>query len=133
MPSLDSARVARIRGILHDLAHVIAHGIAGFILFGVVRFLVRMLGRLFENRDVELAGQTQLIVDLQALARTYWYLLPLLLVVDFVLMRFGRRNSADHRTAAGYSTGVMLVLMLSLGFATVVLVHPLAVLVKPAQ
>ena len=73
------------------------------------------------------------MLDLQSLAQSYWYLLPLLLVVDFGFMRLGRRLSNGDRTAAGYSVGVMLLITLVLGFTTVMLVHPLATLVKPGK
>lgn len=127
----DPTQVLRLRGLLQDLAFVLAHGIAGMAGFGVVRFLGRTLDKLIENRAVVVVGVTQSILQIQSFMRTYWYLLPLLLVVDFYLMRLGRRRSTDDRPAAGYSTAVLLVLMLALSFAVLMLVYPLAILVKP--
>jgi type II secretory pathway component PulF len=118
--------VARFRGMLQDLAHTIAHGIAGMTAFGVVRFLGRTLERMYAGRDVEIPVVTQLVVDVQSWLRAFWFLLPLLLVADFACLRWLRGRSPTHETAAGYSTGVMLLLVLVLGFATVMLVHPLA-------
>jgi len=126
----DRDRVAHLRGWLVDLALVIAHGIAGMAAFGVVRFLGRTLERLFADRDVALPGMTQLMFNVQSLLRTYWYLLPLLLVADLGVMRFLRRKNGQDRPAAGYSTAVLLMLILSFAFAVLGLVHPLAMLVK---
>jgi len=126
----DPTQVRRLRGLLQDLAFVLAHGIAGMAGFGVVRFLGRTLDKLFENRDLAVSGMTQLIIHIQSFMRTYWYLLPLLLVVDFYVMRLGRRWSVDDRPAAGYSTAVMLVLILALSFAVLMLVHPFVLLIK---
>jgi type II secretory pathway component PulF len=130
MTTLDPQRIIRLRGLLDDLVHATGHGIGLIVVSGTFRFLASTLERMFENRDAELPGPTQLALNVYGLFVTWWWLLPLALIADFGVLRVLRRRDPHHRTAAGYSLAVMLGLVLIAGLSTIVLVHPWATALK---
>ena len=130
MTTYDPQRIVRLRGMLDDLVHATAHGIALIVVCGTYRFLASTLVKMFENRGGELSGAAQQALDVYAVGKTWWWVLPLLLVADYAVLRLLRRRDRLHRTAAGYSLAVMLLFVLIAGLSTIVLVHPWAAAVK---
>jgi hypothetical protein len=62
------------------------HFFAGSVLFVILGQTVPGFVEIFDDFEAELPGIAQLVISLSHLAVSYWYLLPLLLIVDAAVL-----------------------------------------------